>query len=168
MLQWLGRGIIRTVEYALAGFLCLMTVLIIMQVFYRYALNDPLTWSEELARLCMIWLGFLGSAVALSRGTHIRIEGLDVFLPVGLRKTVERVVEFLGAMLLLVMVVESVKLVLNTRRQFMAALQIPVGYMYGAILVGMALMAGIQLTAVTKAWIAHLRSCRGSEERKTP
>ena len=50
----------------------------------------------------------------------------------------------------------------------MAALQIPVGYMYGAILVGMALMAGIQLTALTKAWIAHSRPSRASEEPKTP
>jgi TRAP-type C4-dicarboxylate transport system permease small subunit len=168
MLHWLGRGILRTAEYTLAGLLCLMTMLIVTQVFYRYALNDPLTWSEELARLCMIWLGFLGSAVALSRRTHIRIEGLDVFLPTRIRKPVERTVEILGGILLVVMTVESFKLVLGTRRQLMAALQIPVSYMYGAVLVGMALMAGIQLTSLAMAWIAHSRRSPASEEPKTP
>jgi TRAP-type transport system small permease protein len=141
MLERVERRIARGVELAAAGLLALMTLLVIVQVFFRYVLNDPLTWPEELARLSMIWLAFLASGVALWRRRHIRIEGFEGWLSPRLRLMLARTIDSLVAILLVVLVVQSLTLVLSTRNQHTAALQLPVSYAYyAAILVGTALM----------------------------
>lgn len=51
--------------------LCLSMALIVMlQVFSRYALNNSLFWSEELGRMLLVWLTFVGATVAYKRGAH--------------------------------------------------------------------------------------------------
>src|SRR5678816_1188047 len=47
-------------------FLC-----VIAQVVLRYLFNNPLTWSEELARYLFIWCAFLGWLVASRRHSHL-------------------------------------------------------------------------------------------------
>jgi len=47
-------------------FLC-----VIAQVVLRYIFNNPLTWSEELARYLFIWCAFLGWLVASRRHSHL-------------------------------------------------------------------------------------------------
>ncbi|MBG0775690.1 MAG: TRAP transporter small permease [Desulfovibrionaceae bacterium] len=51
----------------------IMTVVIFVQVFCRYVLNDALSWSDELARYLFIWLTFLGASVAFYDDTHIKV-----------------------------------------------------------------------------------------------
>lgn len=53
-----------------------MTVEVIVAVFFRYALDAPLKWGEELARLAMVWAGLLGISIALKDGDHIGLEML--------------------------------------------------------------------------------------------
>ncbi|MBW7996217.1 MAG: TRAP transporter small permease [Candidatus Glassbacteria bacterium] len=51
-----------------------MTLTVIWQVFTRFVLRDPSSWTEELAIFLLIWIGLLGSAVALHRGAHLGID----------------------------------------------------------------------------------------------
>lgn len=53
-----------------------MTFEVIAAVFFRYALDSPIKWGEELARLLMVWAGLLGISIALKDGDHIGLEGL--------------------------------------------------------------------------------------------
>ena len=55
----------------------LMTLVIGAQVFFRYGLNASLFWSEELGRVLLVQLTFLGTAVAYKAGAHI---GISVFV----------------------------------------------------------------------------------------
>ena len=50
-----------------------MVVIIFAQVIFRYALNLPLAWSEELARYLFIWATFFGASIAFYNDTHIRM-----------------------------------------------------------------------------------------------
>ena len=45
-----------------------IAVIVSASVFFRYVLNDSLSWSEELAKYAMLWLVFLGSPIALRLG----------------------------------------------------------------------------------------------------
>lgn len=51
-----------------------MCVTILLQVAMRYFFNSPLVWSEELARYAMIWVTFLGTAIAQKRGTLVCVD----------------------------------------------------------------------------------------------
>src|ERR1700753_3560891 len=42
-------------------------------VVARYALREPLIWSDELASVLFLWLAMLGAAVAFRRGEHMRM-----------------------------------------------------------------------------------------------
>lgn len=43
-------------------------------------LHDP-AWSEEIVLTCMIYMAFLSAALAIRKGTHIRMTSLDRYLP---------------------------------------------------------------------------------------
>lgn len=53
-------------------FIC-MVILIFLQVICRYALDDALSWSEELASYFFHWATFLGASVAFYENTHISV-----------------------------------------------------------------------------------------------
>ena len=54
------------------GFLVLAICLIVIwQVFSRFILNNPSSWSEEFSRYLLIWISLLGGSLGLSNGTHM-------------------------------------------------------------------------------------------------
>lgn len=60
----------------------------LLQIFFRYVLNSPLVWTEELCRYMFIWICFLGWTIALRRKSHIRISFVLERLPLLLQKIV--------------------------------------------------------------------------------
>ncbi len=67
-------------------------------VFWRYVLDNPLAWSDELASMLFLWLISLGAVIALRRGEHMRMTVVVRRLPPGLQR-------FLGHAAALVVVV---------------------------------------------------------------
>lgn len=63
------------VERSLAILGMAMVVVVVLQVIFRYVLNNSLFWSEELVRYLLVWLTFLGASCAYHRGVH---PGIDV------------------------------------------------------------------------------------------
>src|SRR5262249_21495399 len=47
------------------------------QVFTRYVLDNPLIWSEEVARYLFVWVSMIGGALAVREAKHF---GLDLFI----------------------------------------------------------------------------------------
>jgi TRAP-type transport system small permease protein len=54
-----------------------MALLIGVQVFSRYALNTSIFWAEEVGRMCLVWITFLGATAAYRRHQHV---GVDLFV----------------------------------------------------------------------------------------
>jgi len=53
----------------ISGFLFASIVtLTVVQVFFRFVLDSPLIWSEELVRLFLVWLTFLGAEKQQGQG----------------------------------------------------------------------------------------------------
>lgn len=55
-------------------------VMVILQIFYRYVLNMPLTWSEEAARYLNLWSVLLGGALAVKHKDHLRVDIIDLMV----------------------------------------------------------------------------------------
>jgi TRAP-type C4-dicarboxylate transport system permease small subunit len=66
------------IDRVLGGFLALAMALavaaVLWQVFSRYVLADPSSFTDELVRYLMVWIGLLGAAYAA--GGHRALRGL--------------------------------------------------------------------------------------------
>lgn len=84
------------------GALCLglMVVVILLQVFFRYALNNALPWPEETSRFLMLWSTALMAPTAFRRGGFVAIDMVIRLLP---RAWVAALSVFLMAVILLVL-----------------------------------------------------------------
>lgn len=77
-----GFAIVARAALWVAGVsLVLMTAIVGWQVFTRYALDWPQTWTEPLAVLLMGWFIFLGAAVGTREGYHLSFDVLLSVLP---------------------------------------------------------------------------------------
>ena len=61
--------------------IALMVVAILIQVFFRYVLNNPLPWPDEAARFAMLWMTGLIAPLAYRRGGFVAIDMLIRALP---------------------------------------------------------------------------------------
>lgn len=64
----------RLIGWGLAALLLIMSVLIFWQVFARFVVGSPLSFSDEIARFSMLWLTFLGAGYAYRKGTLISVD----------------------------------------------------------------------------------------------
>lgn len=58
------------------------------QVFSRQVLNDPSTWTEELARFEFVWLGMFGAALMFSERGHLAVDLVVRRLPLRFEKVI--------------------------------------------------------------------------------
>lgn len=130
------RASLKAVSVALlAGYF----VLVLLQVFFRYVLNESLFWAEELVRAAMLWGIMLSSAlVAASRG-HIRVDLLESSLPPGGRRVVVWVANVLTLAFSLMLLWAGIQFVDRTWMQQSPVLDVPKWTVYLAIPVGAAL-----------------------------
>lgn len=68
------------VEHIATWLFILFFVMVILQIFYRFVLNMPLTWSEEAARYLNLWSVLLGAALAVKHKDHLRVDLIDVMV----------------------------------------------------------------------------------------
>lgn len=135
------RSVLERIEYLAGGLLVgVMTLVVFVAVVFRYVLNSPIGWSDELARLLFTWLVFLGGAVAVSRGAHIGIDALVQLLPAAPRGVVAAVADGLIVVILTVLVYYGVLLSAMTVSVTTPSLDVPVAAVYAAAPVGAALM----------------------------
>ena len=76
--DWAGR-IGRNLSVAA---IAIMVIVILLQVFFRYVLNNALPWPDEAARFMMLWLTGLMAPVALRQGGMVAITGVLELFPV--------------------------------------------------------------------------------------
>ena len=117
-----------------------MCVVVLLQVFFRFVIYVPFPWSEELARYLMIWLGMVGSFVALRKGRHIGVTVLIERLPAKVYTVLAPVLQVVMIVFLVTLAKEGMSLALFNAAQKSPAMQIPMVYPYLAVPVGAALM----------------------------
>ena len=111
----------------------LLVIDVLWQVFSRYVLNSPSSFTEELARFLLIWVGLLGASYAAGKKMHLAVDLLPNKVK-GKRKSYLSIF-ILGCTILFcmtVMVFGGIRLVTITLflGQQAAALQMPLGYIY--------------------------------------
>ena len=117
-----------------------MAVALALQVLFRFVLHSPLSWSEEFARYCFVWVSSLGAAAGVRRGLH---PGLDL-VPGGGPFLTRRVIASVGVagsvVFVAVLAYYGWRLAAFNMRQMSPAMGLPMGVPYSAVPVGAAVM----------------------------
>ena len=74
MLQRLSGALRRCTEIVIMVLMAVLVVVVVASVLFRYVLLAPLSWSEEVGRYLMIWVGFLAASIAIQQGMHVGID----------------------------------------------------------------------------------------------
>ena len=128
-------------EYLMAVCFGGMTLVIFLQVVFRYCLKSPLSWSEELARYLFVYISFIGSVIAARGGQHIGVEVLVKRLPKGLEKVVTAIANLLTGIFFVIITVAFVRMFPMLTKQTTSALGISMAIPYLGLGLGAILMA---------------------------
>ncbi|MCI5080194.1 MAG: TRAP transporter small permease [Saprospiraceae bacterium] len=124
------------IGYILVVLMMLMTLDVLWGVITRYAIGHQASWSEELARFLLIWIGTLGAAYASGQNMHLAIDLLMPKLPESAQKRLKVVIAMLIiAFVLAVMVIGGSRLMYVTQvlGQLSPALRIPIWMVYSIV-----------------------------------
>jgi TRAP-type C4-dicarboxylate transport system permease small subunit len=122
--------------------LAIMTTAVFLQVVTR-TFNYSLSWTEELARYCFIWLVYIGISYAVKEKKHIKIEALEMVMDEDGRKLLGLIshVIFLLFSIFVVFVGSNMVINLYFLGQTSPALGLPMWIVYLAGPVGFSLCA---------------------------
>lgn len=134
-----AEGLTTVLEYLSMLCAATMAVLVIAQVILRYVFNDPLTWSEEVARIVFIYLSFIGIGAAYGRRRHMFIDALVILLPAKVKRTVEFSVVVIATLFLVTVILLTVRSMAELYRVEITtpALDFPMAFVYLIIPLGL-------------------------------
>jgi TRAP-type C4-dicarboxylate transport system permease small subunit len=156
-----------TVEGLLAGAVFVLLVAVtLLGVVMRYVLHSPLPWMIEIQLAGMVWIAFLGSAVAFRYGAHVAIEIIVDRLPRKARVIGEIVIAVIVYILLAYLVYSSVAYLENFVKSGRSTplLEIPYYIVYGVAPLSCVLMA---ISYTTFNVVPTLRGLLGREQTES-
>lgn len=150
----------RHVSVVLMG---LMVLAILIQVFFRYVLNNALPWPDEAARFMMLWLAGLLAPTAFRRGGFVAIDMLVLMLPRIIGGLLMLFLLFLSLLVLVVAVeigwsevtgfagkFKTAALKYPTSFTFTEWEKVPRSWMMSSLLVGFVLMLSVNVELILR------------------
>lgn len=120
-------------EWTLAILLALMKLDVLWGVLTRYLLNAQSSWTDELARYLLIWIGMMGAAYASGKNLHIAIDLISATLSESNQKRLTVLITLLiSIFVFLIFIIGGSRYVYIAFRlgQLSPALHIPMGIVY--------------------------------------
>ena len=135
-----AEGLTTVLEYLSMACITAISLLVIAQVVMRYVFNDPLEWSEEMARLVFISSAFIGIGAAYGRRRHMFIDAVVVLLPEKAKQIFEVVVVAIATAFLIGVIGISAQSIADLHRMDVTtpAMELPMAYVYLVIPLGLA------------------------------
>ena len=131
--MWVVRKI---TDYFTMAFMGGMASVVIMATLSRYVLKIPIFWAEELARLFMIWMCFLGAAIAMRQHGHVRASFVVLLLPEKMQKIIGLLARVVVAIFLVMIIRYSLDLLPKVYLQISSTLRVPMAFAYASVPVG--------------------------------
>lgn len=156
------RSVDSILKWLVIVFMGANVINVLWQVFTRFVLDSPSTFTEELARYLLIWVSFLGAAYAYRKRIHLAVEVITQKLS---ERSYHYVQIFIQACIflfsLLVLVIGGIDLTYMSfaESQISPALQINIGYIYMVIPLSGILFLYYSLVFIRE----YLKQLRGEE-----
>jgi TRAP-type C4-dicarboxylate transport system permease small subunit len=111
-----------------------IVLLTLAQVLFRYVLNSPLGWSEELARYAFVWVTFLGASVLLRRRDgHPAVDSLHQSVGPRAKQAIEVFGRFAVIVASLAVSVGGLRLLALQWRQLSPSIELPMAGVYSCM-----------------------------------
>lgn len=124
-LEYLSRIIV-------GGAILAIVLITIAAVWYRYVLNDPLSWTEQVCRILFVWSVFAGAAILYRRMLHIAIDMFLLMLPPPAQRIIVGINHVLMLFVGVMMVIFGGQISIETLDQTFGALEITPASFYAA------------------------------------
>jgi TRAP-type C4-dicarboxylate transport system permease small subunit len=169
LLKKLLDTLFKAVEILIAFFLALMIILVFMNVVFRYLFSKGFAWSEEIARLCFIYLVYLGSIGAMRDNQHLIIDSILSRVPRIAQKIIYFLVQAGIIWLMFILTRGSWLLMLQNLRDRWVATHFPTYLVYASgfitgIAIGIIALANMFRLVVMKMPVADLIKIRDNSE----
>lgn len=128
-LSWFRRSTVKLVDGIIAALLGAIFLLVVMNVFCRYALNYSFGWADELSRFLFVWVGFLGTATAFADNEHVSLDMVVDRLPRPAARVV-RAIAMAGCLAIFAVFLQQGWLLVSRTVNASPALDIPMWLVY--------------------------------------
>jgi C4-dicarboxylate transporter DctQ subunit len=135
MFELLSHYLDKIEGFLIASILAFASLLTLVQVFFRYALNDSIFWAEEVVLYLIISMSFLSTSLGIRKGAHITVDVLKSCIPKACLPIFVCISAVIGIAFASTLFYYGGNLFLNTldRGQLSPALRIPVSLVYSFI-----------------------------------
>ena len=126
-------GLRKAEKWLLVLLMIVLIVVCFLQVWFRLVMQEPLAWTEELARYAFVWLTFIGGAAVVGNWGHFQVDFLLSFCPPWATKVLRAFSYLCILAFAYIMVFYGWELLAKVFRQKSAAMLIPMSYPYAAL-----------------------------------
>ncbi len=154
-MERLTNKLVWILERSVMAMLSIDVLLVVLQVFTRYVLKSPLSWTEQVARYLFIWMMLLGIPIMFHRKIFMAFDLLqDALGPKG-KRILSLIITIAICVFAAFFFKSSLHLCLSTRGRRTAGIEIPLYFIYGAQPVSAFFLFIVmfnQLLKDTKSW----------------
>ncbi len=147
----IGRLLGRLSDHLIGWLLLISVVLNLTQVFTRYAMNDPVFWTEEMVRYTTVWLTFAGAAAASLYGDHMDMNLLGEVKNEQFQAWHQAFLHLIVLAFCVLIIWQGTKFCILNGMQTAPATGLRMVYVYGATVVGGVLLALVTVHKIAAA-----------------
>ena len=130
----------------------LLAYIVFYQVFTRYILEDPAGWTEEIARYFLVAVVLIGAAMSVRKNNHIQVDYFYRLMPKAMGRVVSTAVDVARCLFLGYSSWLCWLLIQRIGMSRMAIIDLPVGWVFSAMLFGFVLMFWRSLGVAWRHW----------------
>ncbi len=137
-----------------AVLLAAMVIIVLAQVFFRYVLNEAFGWSEEIAKVMMVWVTFLVSPWAYRYGAFVSVDMFIEPFSDKFRLWLNLVVHLLVLWALFVFLRESNDFWDKGRATFAATVPLKLAWFYSIVPIAFTAMLSVGLETIIRTLLS--------------
>src|SRR4030088_1104784 len=130
----------------------IMAAIVFYQVFTRYVMDDPAGWTEEIARYFLVAVVFIGAAMSVRKNNHIQVDYFYRLMPKALGRVLSTCVDVVRCVSLAYSTWLTWLLLQRIGSHPMAVVELPVGWVFSAMMFGFFLMFLRSLQVAWRHW----------------
>jgi TRAP-type transport system small permease protein len=132
----LWKGYLRSLEVILAVLLIGVVVITLANVWSRSFGSGAIVWVDESARRILIWMTFIGSALAVAKATHLRIDSLFGNAPRWLARALPPIVGGVAIAFFLLLIFGGGRFAISSMARITPGMQVSAAWTMASVPVG--------------------------------